>query len=120
MAERRVLTIESSYCDNWTIRDAIREIIQNGLDTGTKVSIIPCNTDGKEKWEISDRGAGVKLSDFIIGRSSKRGNGSVIGQFGEGLKIGCLVLAREGRQVSILSLGKRYDFSIQWLSLIHI
>jgi len=116
MAERKVLTIESSYCENWTIQDAIREIIQNGLDTGTEVSIKPCvlDADGKEKWAVSDSGLGIKLSDFIIGRSSKRGNNSVIGQFGEGLKIGCLVLAREGRQVSILSLGKRYDFSIQW------
>jgi len=110
MAERRTLTIESNYCENWTIQDAIREIIQNGLDTGTEITF---GQDG-ELVEISDGGLGLKLSDFIIGRSSKRDNKNVIGQFGEGLKIGCLVLAREGRQVSIVSLGKRYDFSIQY------
>lgn len=110
MAEKRVLTIEADYCKDWTIRDAIREIIQNGLDTGTKIAFRLNGT----LWDIVDDGAGVKLSDFIIGRSSKRDNKNVIGQFGEGLKIGCLVLAREGRRVRIASLGKQYDFSIQY------
>jgi hypothetical protein len=116
MAERRTLTIESNYCKEWTIRDAIREIIQNALDTGTKINIKPCvlDADGKVKFCVADNGVGIKLSDFIIGRSSKRENNKVIGQFGEGLKIGCLVLAREGRQVSILSLNKKYIFSIQY------
>ena len=110
MAERRTLTIESSYCKDWTIQDAIREVIQNGLDTGTKIAFGLNGT----LWEIIDNGAGIKLSDFIIGRSSKRDDNTVIGQFGEGLKIGCLVLARESRQVNIVSLGKSYDFSIQY------
>ena len=110
MAEKRVLTIEADYCKDWGIQDAIREIIQNGLDTGTKIAF---GLNGN-LWEIVDNGIGVKLSDFIIGRSSKRDDKNVIGQFGEGLKIGCLVLAREGRQVRIISLGKSYDFSIQY------
>lgn len=114
MAETRTLTIESNYCENWTIQDAIREIIQNGLDTGTEVTFLHHLEQNGTVWEVRDNGAGMKLSDFIIGRSSKRDNKSVIGQFGEGLKIGCLVLAREGRQVSIISLGKRYDFSIKY------
>ena len=110
MSDKRVLTIEADYCKSWTIKDAIREIIQNGLDTRTEVTF---EQDGN-LCEISDCGLGVKLSDFIIGRSSKQGDKEVIGQFGEGLKIGCLVLAREGRQVNIVSLGKSYDFSIQY------
>jgi len=115
MAERRTLTIESNYCANWTVKDAIREIIQNGLDTGKELSINPClDADVKEKWVVTDGGCGLKLSDFIIGKSSKRNDSNTIGQFGEGVKIGCLVLAREDRQVSIVSLGKQYNFSIQY------
>ncbi len=110
MAERRTLTIESSYCANWTIQDAIREVIQNGLDTGTEVTF---KRDGN-LCEISDGGLGLNMSDFIIGRSSKRDNKNVMGQFGEGIKIGCLVLARENRQIKILSLGKQYTFSLQY------
>uniref|UniRef100_A0A6M3LND6 ATP-binding protein n=1 Tax=viral metagenome TaxID=1070528 RepID=A0A6M3LND6_9ZZZZ len=110
MAERRVLTIESNYCKEWTIKDAIREIIQNGLDTGTEVMF----GDSGIFQIVRDKGVGVKLSDFIIGRSSKRNNNMVIGQFGEGLKIGCLVLARENRQIYILSGGKKFVFSMQF------
>jgi len=110
MAERRTLTIEKSYCKEWTIRDAIRQIVPNALDTGTEVMF----GDSGIFQIVRDKGIGVKLSDFIIGRSSKRNNKLVIGQFGEGLKIGCLVLAREGRQIYILSHGKKYTFSMQF------
>ncbi len=110
MAERRALTIEKSYCKEWTVRDAIREIVQNALDTGTEVMF----GDSGVFQIVRDKGVGVKLSDFIIGRSSKRDNKTVIGQFGEGLKIGCLVLAREGRQIHILSNGKKFTFSMQF------
>lgn len=110
MAERRTLTIEKDYCADWTITDAIREILQNGLDTGTELFFL---RDG-DVCEVCDGGAGVKMSDFIIGKSSKREDGKVMGQFGEGLKIGCLVFARENRRVYVISLGKRYDLSIQY------
>jgi hypothetical protein len=109
--ERRTLTIESKYCENWTIKDALREVIQNAIDASpNRVTI--CN-EGKYQV-VSDSGAGIKLSDFIIGRSSKRGNENSIGQFGEGVKIGCLVLARNNREVHIESQGKRYSFSFQF------
>ncbi len=110
MAERRALTIEKNYCKEWTVRDAIREIVQNALDTGTEVMF----GESGIFQIVRDKGVGVKLSDFIIGRSSKRDNKAVIGQFGEGLKIGCLVLAREGRQIYILSHGKKFTFSMQF------
>lgn len=110
MAERRTLTIEASYCSNWTIRDALREIIQNALDTKTEVDIV----DNKGFWEIRDRGTGVKVSDFLLGRSSKQSDDETIGQFGEGLKIGCLVLARNDRKVIVTANGKRIDFSFPY------
>ncbi len=109
MAEQRKLTIEPSYCENWKIKDAIREIIQNAVDTGSKVSFL----NGGKFCCVSDKGTGLKLSDFLLGRSSKRGDESTIGQFGEGLKIGCLVLARNNRAVKVRSNGKEYQFTIQ-------
>jgi flavin-binding protein dodecin len=111
MSERRSLTIEQSYCSNWSIKDAIREIIQNALDTKTQIDIKQVDDT---RWCISDKGAGIQLSDFILGRTSKQDNKTTIGQFGEGLKIGCLVLAREKRRVIILSKDKRYEMSIQY------
>jgi len=111
MAEIRRLTVESSYCKNWTVVDALRELIQNALDTKTKVTFNNC---GSKLWEIRDRGQGLKLTDFLIGRSSKQSNDGVIGQFGEGAPIGCLVLARNNRKVTVQSLGKQYSFSLQY------
>lgn len=108
--ERRVLTIEADYCKNWSVVDAIREIIQNSIDTGTEIDI---RHDGSI-CNVWDNGNGLKTSDFILGRSSKRDDPNAVGQFGEGLKIGCLVLARENRKVYITSANKRYDFSIQY------
>jgi len=110
MAEQRKLTIESTYCKDWTIKDAIREVIQNAIDTRTEVDIV----DTGSYWEIRDKGCGIKLSDFLIGRSSKQDDAEAIGQFGEGLKIGCLVLARNGRQIIVKASGKQYRFSFQY------
>lgn len=110
MAEQKKLTIEKEYCSTWVVSDAIREVIQNALDTKTGVSITP-NGEG---WEVRDGGIGVKLSDFLLGRSSKQDDAGVIGQFGEGLKIACLVLARNSRVIVVEALGKKYKFSFQY------
>lgn len=112
MSEQRRLPIEPSYCENWTITDALREIIQNAVDTGTKVNF-DMSDDGNF-CTISDSGAGIKLADFLIGRTSKRHDKETIGQFGEGAPVGCLVLARSGRKVSFSALGKVYKFTIQF------
>ena len=110
MAEQKKLTIEKEYCATWVITDAIREIIQNAIDTKTDMSI----TQNGEGWEVRDSGVGVRLSDFLLGRSSKKDDAGVIGQFGEGLKIACLVLARNNRVIIVEALGKRYKFSFQY------
>ena len=108
--EKRTLSVESQYCQNWTAEDAVRELIQNAIDTGTKTQITPMGN----KWEIKDFGTGIQLSDFLIGRTSKASDNDVIGQFGEGAPIGCLVLARMGRDVKVYSRGKRFAFSFEY------
>lgn len=111
MAEKRSLTVESQYCSNWTVEDAIRELVQNAIDTGTKIDI---SRHDNSKWVIRDNGKGIQLSDFLVGRTSKSNDSEAIGQFGEGAPIGCLVLARSGRDVKVYSKGKRYAFSFEY------
>lgn len=111
MAEKRTLTVESQYCSNWTVEDAIRELVQNAIDTGTKIDI---HRHDHSSWVIKDNGSGIQLSDFLIGRTSKADDSEAIGQFGEGAPIGCLVLARNGRDVKVYSKGKRYAFSFEY------
>ena len=110
MAEQKKLTIEKEYCDTWVITDAIREIIQNAIDTRTEPLIV----QNGNMWEVLDTGIGVKLSDFLLGRSAKHNDPDAIGQFGEGLKIACLVMARNGRAISVTALKKKYVFSFQY------
>jgi len=99
--------IDVNYCKEWTIKDAIREILSNALDTDTPVRI---SHDGKAA-RIADSGVGITKKDFIFGGSKK--DESQIGQFGEGLKIASLVLARNNRQVKIDTAHCTYTATLE-------
>ena len=114
--EQRKLTIEATYCKDWTVVQALREVLQNALDTKTPVTL----TRQGEYCIIRDSGAGLKLSDFLLGRSSKSGDSTAMGQFGEGIKIAALVLSRNGRSIRIESGAKEFEclftYDDQWQS----
>jgi hypothetical protein len=96
--------IAKSYAKNWTVEQALRELVQNILDLRaegieTRISW----ADGEASFK--DYGAGLELRHLAVGISEK-GSVDAIGQFGEGLKLALLVLAREGRAVQIRSRGR--------------
>lgn len=99
--------ISPSYCKNWTVKEAIREILANALDTGTKVDIGWANGE----TVVRDRGDGMAAKALLIGESTKTEN--EIGQFGEGLKIAALVLARNNRKLTVRSNGSEYRFALK-------
>ena len=105
--EKIVYPISIDYCSNWSIRDALREFIANALDTDTEIRVE--YKDGKGR--IVDSGDGIRLKHFIFGISEK--NKEDIGQFGEGLKVASLVLARNGREVEIQTKGYTYYPTIE-------
>ena len=88
--------ISIGYRKNWGDWEAVREIIQNAIDTGTKVKVT--NKDGK--LIVRDSGHGFELKNLIIGESSKNGIDS-IGKFGEGMKFSILSLLRDNRKITI-------------------
>lgn len=101
-------TISPDYCHTWGIKEALRELIQEGLDVK---ALYECESmiryfDDIERFVIEDNGPGLPLSSLAMGNSSKRDNTETIGQFGEGLKLACLVLARFGRGVVIETVGR--------------
>lgn len=49
---------------------------------------------------------------LLLGYSKKASNKEVIGQFGEGLKVGALALVREGRVVTLETSGDRWRFGL--------
>jgi hypothetical protein len=110
-------TISPNYVAGWGATEALREIIQNYLDVvdmlreqntraGTRKPV-----KGQIAWSngeatISDRGPGLELRHFALGISEKDSPYSR-GQFGEGLKLAIMVLARSGRGCTILSNGRK-------------
>jgi hypothetical protein len=81
--------MSKDYCSDWTAIDAIREIVQNALDSGKKYE---CDAD---KYEIDVITYDTVLTPqvFSMGVSQKDGK-NAIGKYGEGFKIVMLVLTR--------------------------
>lgn len=101
------LSLTTNYVMDWDFSMAIREIIQNGTDQET---VDPYNRfsieyrDGVIRF-INTRSK-LKINTLLLGRSSKSGNDETVGQFGEGYKIGALVLNRLGKTFTIYNNGR--------------
>lgn len=97
------LSLTRGYVAKWGPIEAIRELIQNALDS-----------DSPFVYEFIEQGPGVGLmlnSEFstltpqtlLLGATSKARSTEAIGSFGEGYKIALLVLTREGYTTEILN-----------------
>ncbi|MDG4760357.1 ATP-binding protein [Micromonospora sp. WMMD710] len=87
-ADSLAYPISPEYVKSWTPVRAISELIANALDE---------DPDAAASWAdgvltIADNGPGIPEEGLILGMSSK--TDEQIGQFGEGKKLACLVLAR--------------------------
>lgn len=87
------LPLARTYVQHWGLLEAVREILQNALDS-----------DSPFEYELDDevlrvhsRNATLSPSTLLLGQSTKTGRPEKIGSFGEGYKIALLVLAREER-----------------------
>lgn len=101
--------ISESYCERWTVKDAIREVIANAFDSGVDVEI-EWNAD---KGVVSNNGSSLEKSHLLLGESSKREDEDAIGQFGEGFKIAALVMTRSGRSFVVKSHELVFTFSAE-------
>jgi hypothetical protein len=104
--------ISTKYCENWTPTMAAREFFANALDTGDTLA---------KTWYlgfgmIQNNSTQFDMQNLLLGESGNRANAQAIGQFGEGLKIGALVLARNGRKVIVKSKDKIFVFTVDNLA----
>lgn len=110
--------MSAEYCADWSPIDAIREMVQNAIDSGCeytceiKDAAIIVTTKGRE----------LPLNTLMLGQSVK--SEGAIGKYGEGYKIGMLVLTREGHRPSILTgynmitgLFKENQFNVDTFNL---
>jgi len=92
--------MSKDYCADWTAIDAIREMVQNAIDSNKEFSCeILQNT-----IRVTTYSSNLPLETLMLGSSIKDEN--AIGKYGEGYKIGMLVLTREKLLPSISTYGK--------------
>lgn len=92
------LPISTNYVGHWGFWEAVREILQNAIDTGD-YSVNELQSVGIIK--INSNAGAMDLSTLMLGESSKRDDSSKIGKYGEGYKLALLVLCRLGHEVII-------------------
>lgn len=96
----------TSYVNHWGHREASREIISNAYDAEVENNATIEIKYYRSAGRMSVRTTGMYISRraFFLGESSKRSNqGGLIGKFGEGLTLACLVFARMYRKPKIVS-----------------
>lgn len=84
------LPLSPDYVRHWGVTEAIRELIQNAIDSPAdfEYALLP---DG---LVLRSRGITLDPSTLVLGITSKADDDRAIGSFGEGYKIALLVLAR--------------------------
>lgn len=103
------LPIARTYVRHWGMAEAVREIIQNAIDS-----------DSPFEYEfagstliVRSRFATLPTSTLLLGATSKADAADKIGSFGEGYKIALLVLTRADYQVRVLNGDRVWTPSFQ-------
>lgn len=121
------LTLTPNYVSDWTFNDAIRELIQNGIDQEVldKENHFSIKYDQERQvLQLKNSKSVLKINTLLLGRSSKARNDDTVGQFGEGYKIAALVLNRIGKTFTVLNNEKnevwesKFKTSEKWLEKI--
>ena len=114
--ERFELSLHPDYVSKWRFWEAARELLQNSIDNDVESMIFEI---GKKDYDwtvnIGSNSVVLKRSSLLMGISSKRGDSSKIGQFGEGYKLALLVLLRLGYGIEIINGSEiwipRFEYS---------
>lgn len=96
------LSINPGYVRGWGCWEAIRELLQNGLDAADQGHALTIERGGGASKTIYIRNEGVTLarSTLLLGATSKA-DGGARGKFGEGYKLAFLVLCRNNVMVQV-------------------
>jgi hypothetical protein len=98
------LSLVKGYVSRWSMPQAVRELIQNSLDSNSPfVYEFSNDGDGSNSLWLYSEFASLTPQTLLLGATSKADEEQAIGSFGEGYKIALLVLAREGFDVEILN-----------------
>lgn len=111
------LSLVKTYVSRWRMPEAVRELIQNSLDSDSPF-VYEFLRDGDRDGftlRLASEFSALTPQSLLLGATSKAENQDAIGSFGEGYKIALLVLTRLGYDVEILNGGllwkPRFRFS---------
>lgn len=93
------LPLAPSYVAHWGLKEAIRELIQNAIDSPAEFEYAILD-DG---IVLRSRGVTLDPKTLVLGITSKADDDHAIGSFGEGYKIALLVLTRLGLPVAVIN-----------------
>ena len=104
------LSLTRNYVSKWGVGEAVRELIQNAIDSESPFEYEwETEDDGDTTLSIISSLTTLPTESLLLGSSSKRDNPDAIGSFGEGFKLAMLVLLRENKAVFCRN-GK-----VQWM-----
>lgn len=97
------LPLTRNYVANWSKLEAIREFVQNALDSDSPFSYK--HDKGQNTLDIHSMFSNLPVSSLLLGATTKSHDDKKIGNFGEGYKIAMLVLTRLEHKVEIFNDG---------------
>ncbi|AUR89142.1 hypothetical protein NVP1121O_114 [Vibrio phage 1.121.O._10N.286.46.C4] len=106
------LSMDTNSVHHWDIPQAVREYIQNYLDN-SQDSIWDYDPVS-EVLTLTNRNTSLPRRVFLHGNSSKQGDNSTRGQYGDGIKSALAVLLREGVKVTFLNAGLVWEPKISY------
>jgi hypothetical protein len=94
------LSLSPDYVKSWGVWEALREFTQNGLDAHDQGFPFQVTRSRNGNVKFNTKGCILTRDTLLLGVTSKD-SGLARGQFGEGYKLACLVLARAGYALQI-------------------
>lgn len=99
------LSVRATYVPSWSLYEGCRELLQNARDAEVvDGAIMTVKHDGRtQRLTIETVGATIDVRSLLLGFTTKAGDSRAAGQYGEGMKLALLALARAGHRVAVFS-----------------
>lgn len=110
--EKLHMTLASTYVPEWGSYEGLREIAQNWLDELGDIPKKRPSLDG-DRLTLVNPDAEIRREHLLIGSTTKAGIEHKRGEFGEGLKLGALALAREGLNTVVRVRDEKWESYIE-------
>ncbi len=110
---RHETDIKKDYRPKWGFWEGVREVIQNAKDAQTEHGARMTVEYRGSMLVVHNEGCTLDREALLFGHSSKVGREELIGQHGDGFKVGMLALVRAGHRVTVRTGSESWKPSIQ-------